>query len=233
MAQVIGRLDAQQAVRTRLKLAREGRRGVIVVTGGTGLGKSRLLAEERQYAELLGMHVLAGRAEEQRLGRPLAALREALAGALRAEHSPAMMVHVRAVDQQLRHRVLPGSRSTEVLSGGTAHAVTRLLAAWSVTTPVLLVIDDLQAADPDTCDVLSHLVRQLRHEPVVVLASARLPVHPHVQALLGQWERTLGPDLTSVELHPLDVHDTTALARALHGAPLDQMILLEQERVAL
>lgn len=229
-APLLGRLEAQLALRARLKQAREGRRAVVVVSGEAGSGKSRLLAEEAGYAELMGAHLLVGRCDEQRTGRPLAALRDALGPSLAADRDPETADVVAEVARRLDHRLSgparheptpPARRPAVALS----LALGRLLARWSQDAVLLLQVDDLQAADADTCDTLGHLVRHLRGRPVVVVAAVRAPVPDHVAALLRQWERELGPDLTRLDLGPLDEHDSRALLRALAGVPLDDATL--------
>jgi DNA-binding CsgD family transcriptional regulator len=220
MAELIGRLEAQHALRVRLKACRDGRRGVVLVSGETGVGKSRLLQEERGYAERLGLHVLAGRAEELRSARPFVVVRSALEASLRAEQDPTLRRLAADVDQQLR--VPLAARSSTV-----TRSVTRLVGAWARRTPVVLVVDDLQAADRDTCDLLGQLLRQLAQHPLLVMASLRDPLPPHVDALVRTWERQLGPDVSRVHLGPLDRHDALVLARSLQPVDVDAVRLEE------
>jgi DNA-binding NarL/FixJ family response regulator len=211
---MVGRLEAQQLLRSRLKACRDGRRGVVLVHGDTGIGKSTLLQQERTYAELLGMHVLAGRADEQRAGRPFVALRSALDASLRAEQDPTLRRLAADVDQQLRFA--PQHLTASAGPSTVSRSVTRLLVAWARRAPLVLMIDDLQAADRDTCDLLGQLLRQLAQQSLLVVASLRGPLPSHVDALVHTWERQLGSDVAHVELPALDRHDAMVLARTLH-----------------
>ena len=75
---IYGRAPERKAVRDLLRLAQQGRGGVLLVEGEPGLGKSTLLREAIDQAAEFGFSLAAG-AEDQ-LGRaiPFFALRAAL-----------------------------------------------------------------------------------------------------------------------------------------------------------
>jgi DNA-binding CsgD family transcriptional regulator len=105
-------------------------------------------------------------------------------------------------------------------------AVLGLLAELATASPVLLVLEDLHWADASTRDLLTFLSRVLHRERIAILGTYRTddlhrrhPLRPLVAELLRL------PNVTSVELGPLD---TSAMAEHLAesgGAGLDAVAL--------
>jgi DNA-binding CsgD family transcriptional regulator len=141
---------------------------VLLVTGEAGMGKTVLLADAADRAQLAGMRVLsvAGRESESRLAfaglhqllRPVLAsaaglprrLAQALLGALGLAADPG------APDPLL-----------------TGVAVLTLLSDLSERSPLLVVADDAHWLDRGSLDALSFAGSRLDAEPVVLLVGAR------------------------------------------------------------
>ena len=88
-------------------------------------------------------------------------------------------------------------------------------------TPVVVVIEDLQWADPSTRDLLAFLVRNLREERVLLVATIRtdeLEPHHEVMTYLAELER--GERVDRIDLERLDRDDLVRLiADELGRAP--------------
>ncbi len=147
---VIGRGAETDALRSALTAAGDGAGGVVFLAGEAGIGKSRLAAELAAEARARGVRGLPFPADDGLTPfRPaLRAIVPASAGgddAGHGDHSPA--VRGEAVLQLLRRLAGPGS--------------------------LLLVLEDLHWADPDTLAVLEYLSDNLSAEPVLCVATCR------------------------------------------------------------
>ena len=88
-------------------------------------------------------------------------------------------------------------------------------------SPLVLVVDDLQFADRETCRLIHYLLRVRPESALLVVATARSgegsgEAMPELLAALGIRGR-----LTRIELEPLDRPELQTLVERLTGAPLD------------
>ena len=94
-------------------------------------------------------------------------------------------------------------------------------AVFAVTGPLLLVVDDLQHGDRETCQLLHYLLRIRPSARLLVVATARREEldgdHPLQGLLVGLRARER---LCELELGPLSRAETTELAEVLTGAAL-------------
>jgi tetratricopeptide (TPR) repeat protein len=182
---------------------RAGQGRAVLVTGDAGVGKTRLVQQAAVLAE--GCLVLTGTCLPlSSLSVPLLPLRGALA------------------------RVPADRRPTLDGSGGQGAA--EALDAWLEDAcgqqPVVLVVDDLQWADPATLDVLMWVVAALPSRRLALLLTVRRgeagPHHP-----LHRWTadaRRL-PGFTQLPLEPLDLEETRdQVADVLGDVPHDQLV---------
>jgi ATP/maltotriose-dependent transcriptional regulator MalT len=136
--------------------ARQGRGGATFVLGDAGLGKTALLAEIGRRAGEAGdaLDVVRARCDPMETSLAfglLAQIGHGLGGGDLPWSEPAV----------------PGEDRAAVL-----YRTLRWLAA-AAHGPVLVTIDDLQWADPDSLDVLGFVCRRLAGLPVAVVASLR------------------------------------------------------------
>jgi transcriptional regulator with XRE-family HTH domain/tetratricopeptide (TPR) repeat protein len=231
---LVGRDGALARFRDAWAQVRQGRRGVVVFTGEPGIGKSRLLSEMAVEVALERGVVLAGRCDED-AGVPYAALADALrpslagdtAGQVLREVGPCAG-HLALVMPELGERVTPPAKDSDRdASRAQLHdALDTLLALLGAGTPVVLVLDDLHAADPSTVGVLRHLARSSRPDPLLVVGSCRSSEGAANGALSHLFEE-LARDrtLTRVELGGLDAPEIRALVEAGTGAaPADAVV---------
>jgi DNA-binding CsgD family transcriptional regulator len=178
---VIGRGAETAALRSALSAAGDGAGGVVFLAGEAGIGKSRLAAELAGQARAGGMRVVAGRAVPAGAASPYRPLTEALLQGLRefpfpADDSltpwgPALRAIVPAMPGAGGGRggEEPGGHSPAV----RGEAVLRLLHRLAGPAGLLLVLEDLHWADPDTLAVLEYLSDNLAAEPVLCVATCR------------------------------------------------------------
>ena len=225
---MIGRHLELSAVLDRLKAARTRTESTIFVRGEAGIGKSRLLAEVLEQANLLGYTVLAGRADELEQAVPYASLREAIEPALTAERDVFLADAVESVQRALSLRpAVPGTAAAAPAGPSDRLALQllyaegeRLLRAWSERRPVVLALDDLHAADNDTITVVSLLARHLVGSRVVLVGTMRSHAPDRNLELETLVERLADSGRAVVlDLEPLDADDVRAIVGSQLGGP--------------
>ena len=158
---VIGREAESGALRSALAAAGDGMGGVVFLAGEAGIGKSRLAAELAAWARTRGVPVLTGRAVPVGAASPYRPLTEALLQALRelpfpaddglAPWRPALRAILPAI------AVAEGDGHGDHSPAVRGEAVLQLLRRLAGPAGLLLVLEDLHWADPDTLAVLEYL----------------------------------------------------------------------------
>jgi DNA-binding SARP family transcriptional activator len=203
---LLGRAEELATLTEGIRLGLAGNLALIAIVGDAGLGKSRLLDE--LGGELAGVRCGRARCSELEQHLPYvplaAALREALAGIeLDVGRLPAL-------GQVLPELTLGAPRQefedVEVLEA--------LVAVIAEHAPLVLLLDDLQWADPHTVAALGYLRRRGVGVPGAIVAAART-----VEAQPDSSLRRLAPDalvrlepLSAAELRPIgrpELHDST------------------------
>ena len=174
---VIGRGAETDALRTALAAAAGGIGGIVFLTGEAGIGKSRLASELAAAARACGATVLAGRAVPASASVPYRPLTEALLQGLRERAYP---------DDPGLTPWLPALRAVIPTIGGSegdgrgdhaapvrGEAVLQLLRRLAGSGGLLLVLEDLHWADPDTLAVVEYLSDNLSAEAVLCVATCR------------------------------------------------------------
>jgi predicted ATPase/DNA-binding CsgD family transcriptional regulator len=181
---------------------------VSLVEGAAGLGKSRLLLEAATRARRLGIAVASARANE--LGRlsPLAPL----LAALRSSVPPILE------DTELANAQMLAYGRLELIEQLTA-----LLKERARSQPILIVLDDLQWADPLTLLAVQSITERLAASSVMWLLSRR--PWPSTPALDGVRSALVAGGATTIELEPLSTGTVAAVAADLLGAAPDSALL--------
>ena len=174
---VIGREAESGALRSALAAAGDGAGAVVFLAGEAGIGKSRLAAELAADARARGVRVLTGRAVPASIASPYRPLTEALLQALRGFAFPAD--DGLAPWRPALRAILPAIAGPEAEGHGDhspavrGEAVLQLLRRLAGPAGLLLVLEDLHWADPDTLAILEYLSDNLSAEPVLCLATCR------------------------------------------------------------
>lgn len=196
-SRLIGRRHELDLLERVAREALDGSFALLQIEGDAGLGKTRLLEEVATLFE--DAHV--GRAECSLLEHhlpyvPLAAALRDAGIELDGERLPALA------------RILPElalMRSAREFT--EIEALEALVQVISTEAPVVLLLDDLHAADQQTIAALDYLQQRLagtRGAIVVTIRSVHAPAEHPVRRLRPSAEVRLGP-LTAEELEPLQV----------------------------
>jgi class 3 adenylate cyclase len=222
-APLVGREREVARLRSAFYAAAADRRTKLVtVIGSPGVGKSRLTAE---FGEGLGGEaiVLEGRCEVSGEGLTFLPIAEVLRSATGIGEDDGLedaklKLSALLPEDRDRDRIVERSMALLGLTPAvgveeTFWAVRRLLGALARMRPVVLVLDDVQWAQPTLLDLHEHLVVWGKDAPVLVVAVARPELRETRPSLTVP-----GPMVTDViELAPLAAADSRALVERLLG----------------
>jgi DNA-binding SARP family transcriptional activator len=206
-APLVGR-EPERAMLTQVfeRVIRQGACHLVTVMGPAGIGKSRLV--EEVIADLGGgARVLRGRCPDYGEGItfwPLVeAMRLALPGCSSAEEirmAIAALLHgernVEAVAEQVAGML--GAGEAVGAPQELPWAIRRTLEALARRAPIVLVLDDLQWAEPPLLDLLEHITDLARGAAILLCCIAR----PELYDVRAGWGGGK-PNATSILLEPL------------------------------
>jgi tetratricopeptide (TPR) repeat protein len=231
-ATFVGRDQALAALDDAFEARTTGRRVLVVVEGGPGIGKSALAAQHaRLLARRQNVLTLASRCYEREsipfkafdgvvdaLGRHLLGLPSSRRAALLPADA-AILAHV--FPDLARQNIL----GAEPAAGDPMHtrqrafaALREILARLAAEQAVVLYLDDIQWGDADSADLLAALLAD-PGLPLLVVLNRRAP-EPHAGSFMGRLEELLrggdfGIDRRTLRLAPLSPEESFQLALQL------------------
>ncbi len=194
-----------------------GRPAALLVRGDAGIGKSRLVAELASRAGQRGYPVVVGRADDLDHGIPFAVFRDVLT---RLVPDGAVAARAEALRAEIE-RTGDEAADAEHLSAVFAAAV-GLVRAVGEGAPVVLVLEDLHAADGESLALAALLVR-LADLPVLTVATLRPGGGATELDRLGE-RMAFDGRAAVVDLEPLDRQETRTLVAAVIGAEPDDQL---------
>lgn len=171
----VGRTSELAALTAAWRQSVRGRRQIAVISGPTGIGKTRLAEELAVVAGTTGRAVrVKASPVERRLDWGVTA---ELARSL--YRLPGAAGVGGGADHVLRSLVPTLGGASEPAANGTPRAVAvsdalaDLVSAVAYETPLLIVLDDMQWVDRASLALLLRLARQIRDEPVMIVFTFR------------------------------------------------------------
>ena len=238
----VGRDAAREMLIRAVSAAGNGDRQAMFVTGEPGIGKTRLVSEVAQEAHGGGALVLTGRCDEA-LGLSYQPFVEALEHLVENAPIDLLTEHIREHGDSVARLVPSLARRVPEAPSRSAHAseaeryvlfaaVEGLLVAGTGAGPLLLVLEDLQWADPPTLLLLRRLLTSPRSSAMIVISTCRFSqlarTHP-VRELMADLHRE--PGVSRLDLEGLAtaqvgelVHGMASLPGALAADGLAEML---------
>lgn len=210
---LVGREAPWQRIVAALDATRAGLGRLVMISGESGIGKTRLASEAMGRARARGMQASLGRCRQNRSAPPFHVLREAFAGlTARDDAHPPLTAPIPEESD-------PESARIEQQRFTHFDGVARFLAGTSVVQPVLLVLDDLQWADRETLRLIEFLAEGLGETRLCILGTYRAeevgPTHELSQSINVCEERAT---VERVVLSPLGREPAAQLVAELRNA---------------
>jgi serine/threonine protein kinase len=225
-AALVGRSEVMRVLANARADAAAGRGGTIVLSGGTGLGKTRLLNESLYAAAAAGFQTFAERGVDPERSLPSAlpppaSLRFASwldyvneVAESAGPHQPALRVAAEQLAERLAAQAKAGADvSPELERARLFDALLETLVQVSSYKPLAIALDDLHWADPLTLAFLaSERARQLGQLPVLVVGAA----DPFEASLEAATALEAIPAL-HINLNPLASAEVREMICSMHG----------------
>jgi DNA-binding SARP family transcriptional activator len=220
----VGRDDELAHLAGELVLASASGLRCVLLNGEPGIGKTALLGRFAEQVAAAGDAIVAyGRCDES--GASLQPFRSVLGDCV--EHAPAALVHAHVAHAggELA-RICPAlTRRVPTAPAPTAsddaterfllfEAAADLLRRVAAARPLLLILDDMQWAEPTALLFLRHLARALADAPVLVVLSSRDPGEDESEPLRRARADLERGQATRLQLDGLDTNELDALVAA-------------------
>ena len=223
---LIGRDHECAGLISALAEARRGNGGVVLIRGPAGIGKSRLLTKAGHLAEQAGTVVLLGRGVPSQVPVPYRPLAEALLGA------PLLNQKLNSTELD-RFRtalswVVPGRRPGENVAQAespivVAEGLLQLVQAIGGPNGCVLLLEDLQWADPETLHAVEYFADHARMTPVLCVSTIRDEADNDAMHAMSRLEARQA--VTVMKLPPLSPEEVADMAaQSLHAMVVDPEI---------
>ncbi len=240
-APFVGRIAERHQLLARLDEARAGRGGLVTILGEAGMGKTRLLESLAQSANWRGWQVAWGTGEEFALPTPYAPLVAALSTALPRPRLQQLMrlvpvwwlVFLSRLMPELTAQIeLPSLPEGVQAEAELPRALQAVLSGLQQVAPHLLLLDDVQWADPAIWQLLTELQPALREMSLLIVLSGRttsLMEQESAWQTIQSWEQT---GATVLHLEGLEPQMLADLAKATGRAQLSSAELTHLHQVS-
>jgi tetratricopeptide (TPR) repeat protein len=232
----VGREAELELLESALAHATEGRGRLVLIAGEPGIGKSRLLDEVARRSEAAGALVHWGRCWEAGGAPAYWPWVQSLRGLLRsvdddglhpfpARAGPDLSRLLPELGERFPDLPAPPSVDPETARFRLFEATAELLRYAARTSPRLVAIDDLHAADVPSVLLLRFLAAQLVGDPVLVLAAYRDTELDPDHRLAGPLAEVLRePSVDHVHLGGLAESDVARFVEIVTGGPAPRAV---------
>ncbi len=179
--------DRESELRTLEEIvvaAAAGQGQVVAFSGEPGIGKTRLADEGIRKAEAKGFRTFRGRGHQDEQPVPYSLWVQVVRGFLREAPSPLLYkVSTSCAASLIKLAPEVGERLGQVPSAGEDHSeaarlrffegVAQFFINLSRESPVVILLDDLQWADPGSLRLLSYIADSVRRQPILLLLTYR------------------------------------------------------------
>ncbi len=225
-APFIGRQRELAALTAALDSARKGRGSVHIFAGESGIGKTRLTEAIAERAAEKGFLTITGRAFPVESGIPFALFGDGFVPLLRGMPAATLQTLSRGAMAELGV-LFPTLRleSAPVRGGDPSDlrprvfdAFAQLLFRLAQKQPILVVLENLQWADPSSLDLFHFIARSISTQPIMVVASYNDAQREGNRSLrLAEQSLSSLGVLTRHVIPPLSRDETSELVCAVFG----------------
>ena len=212
-----------------------GAGSVITITGEPGIGKTRLATEVLDRARAAGARVASGQAVDLGAGAPLGLWTELIGDLSQDLDAPPLDAAWPSVlaplapdlEHRLGRRPRPAAAAAPELERARLYEATVSLLQWAARRPLVLLLDDLHAADPASLELAAYAGRRLAGLPVLMLMTRRQrPRRGDIDAMEHalRARRVLSGELVLGPLPGTDVEQLARAAAALSDAQAAEIV---------
>jgi predicted ATPase len=227
----VGRQREVTILEEALQQARAGEGSIGILAGEMGVGKSRLAYQVLRRAEAGGATVISATCQRLEQDLPYAPLADAIGRYLQllpdsslrrlppsaliqlGQILPGLQDRLAAVPVNPEPQLAPEENRQRLIEG-----IVGFLMSLAQLRPLVLFLDDLHWADPETLAVVSRLSARISHSPFLLLVAYRqgdLVENEMLQTLLHALRRM--PHSRLLQLERLDLHEVRSLISHLSG----------------
>ncbi|MFO7792447.1 MAG: tetratricopeptide repeat protein [Candidatus Saliniplasma sp.] len=201
--ELVGRDEELETLKDIIRDVRSEDTKTVFISGGTGIGKTRLVEELKKSALEMEADFLKGNCLLE-VQTPYAPFKKALEKFSEIESETDGIISTgkmtRPSDERAKsHRMFDAQRKS------VFYGTTNFLKNLSESRPMVLVLDDLQWADKGTLNLLNYMSDRLRGDPVLIIGTYRpgdVPDnHPLTEIMRMMSRKKL---YGKIELKPLD-----------------------------
>jgi len=247
---LVGRSSHLATLQLLIERAKQGEGHVALISGEAGIGKSRLVAEAKAYAQAQGFLLLQGNCFPTDLTYPYAPLLDLIRSLHASNPHPTLTTAVETLARDifpLLPELVPDQASPlpRLEPEQEKHRLFAVLATFflhlATQSPVLLLIEDVHWSDDTSLDFLHYLVRRSVSQPLLLLVTYRHDeIHPPLKNWLAQLNRErIAQEIQLATLARNDVemmlsalfdqrHTAVDMRRFLHGELLDALYTLTE-----
>lgn len=217
---LLGREPEMQKLAEMIARTKSGQGGLVIIGGEPGVGKTRLAEEVVIRAHTAGVPVLYGAAYEQEGHLPYGLFVEAIRSGLNYKTTTILRQKLGILTDDLA-RLLPELASANPpnlnrldLELGQARqhlfdAVVATFATFASDSRLVIFLDDLQAADESSLQLLHYLTRRISTLPILILCTLcedKVQRGTAVARFCNELQRSqLGEWLNLSRLNPVDI----------------------------
>lgn len=223
---LVGRDAEFERLRNWQEIIKQGRGQTILIAGDTGVGKTLLAGELLCTSAGVGMKTLVGAAHEQEGHLPYQPFIEAL--------DRFLVEQGRALNENPITHFNNGSGDSQRDQWALFNSTANFLMDESKQSPVLLLVDDLHAADEASLRLFHYLARHTRTSPIILLATYRTDLATSVTTSFGSLLNSLYREHLSetLTLSPLSAESTARLVNQILGGEAEASLIAAVHEIA-